>query len=88
MAVDLTIVGSQGHELDMGSYFDDFSVQAEPRHEEELVRTGRLSREQLSNRLLLRGVMQGAGFIQMPNEWWHYDASTRAQVEAGYRIVE
>jgi D-alanyl-D-alanine dipeptidase len=88
MAVDLTIVDGQGRELDMGSYFDDFSEQAEPRHEPELLRTGKLTKAQLANRLQLRHLMEGAGFIQMPHEWWHYDAMTRAQVEAGYRIVE
>jgi len=88
MAVDLTIVDGQGRELDMGSYFDDFSMQAEPRHEPELVRAGKLTRAQLDNRLQLRHLMEGARFIQMPHEWWHYDAMTRAQVEAAYRIVE
>jgi len=88
MAVDLTIVDGQGRELDMGSYFDDFSEQAEPRHEQALVRAGKLTRAQLDHRLQLRHVMEAAGFIQMPHEWWHYDATTRAQVEAAYRIVE
>ncbi len=88
MAVDLSVVDAHGRELDMGSWFDDFSEQAEPRHEDELVRAGKLGRGQLGNRLLLRRVMESAGFIQMPNEWWHYDAAARAQVEAGYRIVE
>ena len=88
MAIDLSIVDGQRRELDMGSHFDEFSDQAEPRHEDELLRTGRLSDAQLGNRLLLRRVMEGAGFIQMPHEWWHYDALTRAQVEAGYRIIE
>ena len=88
MAVDLSVIDAHSRELDMGSWFDDFSEQAEPRHEDELVRTGKLNRGQLGNRLLLRRVMEGAGFIQMAHEWWHYDAATRAEVEAGYRIVE
>jgi D-alanyl-D-alanine dipeptidase len=33
-------------------------------------------------------VMEDAGFIQLPLEWWHYDALPRDEVMRSYSIVE
>jgi D-alanyl-D-alanine dipeptidase len=32
--------------------------------------------------------MVGAGFIQLPHEWWHYDALPKLEVKKNYRILE
>jgi len=65
-AVDLTVVDSQGKELQMPTGFDDFSLKAGHRYQD-------LPDEAIRNRELLKGLMEKAGFIPLPEEWWHYD---------------
>jgi D-alanyl-D-alanine dipeptidase len=87
-AVDLSVIDGKRKELDMGAGFDDFRPIAQPQYEKEFLRQGQLTRAQYSNRLLLRRAMEGAGFIQLPHEWWHYDALPKAEVRAKFQIVE
>jgi D-alanyl-D-alanine dipeptidase len=87
-AVDLSLIDESGRELDMGAGFDDFRDIAQPRFEEKFLREGALSAAQLANRKILRATMEAAGFIQLPNEWWHYDALPKNEVRGSYRIVE
>jgi len=87
-AIDLSLEDENGHELDMGTAFDDFSPLSQPNHEQELLQAGKLNREQFERRLLLRGIMLRAGFLQLPIEWWHYDALPREEVKKHYKIVE
>jgi len=47
-----------------------------------------LTQAQLERRMILRRVMTEAGFLQLPNEWWHYDALDGKTVRKNYRIVE
>jgi len=75
MAVDLTLVDSHGRALNMGTDFDDFSELAQPQKEPEMSALGRLSAEQFANRQLLRQLLEGEGFRQLPHEWWHFSAS-------------
>ena len=65
-AVDVTLVDSQGNELEMPTGFDDFSLRAY-RHYRDL------PDQAIRNRTLLEGLMKKAGFIALPEEWWHYD---------------
>jgi D-alanyl-D-alanine dipeptidase len=88
MALDLTIQDAQGKELDMGTPYDSFQRLAQPRYEDEFVKAGKLSAAQMENRKLLRKLMEGAGFKNIPNEWWHFDARPQAEVRANYKIVE
>jgi D-alanyl-D-alanine dipeptidase len=88
LAVDLSLEDENGREVDMGTVFDDFTSLAQPAREQEYAASGKLSREQLANRLLLRKVMTQAGFIQLPIEWWHYDAVRKQQVRKTFKIVE
>jgi D-alanyl-D-alanine dipeptidase len=87
-AVDLTIVDAAGREVDMGTPFDFFGDLAQPRLESEFLAQGKLAREQLDNRLLLRKVMTSAGFLPISNEWWHFDAFPPQEVRARYKIIE
>ena len=87
-AVDVTLLDSAGVEVDMGTPFDDFSPMAEPRKEGEFLKKGSLSTTQLHNRRLLRAAMEQAGFIQLPLEWWHFDAMPAAEVRANFRVLE
>ncbi|MGQ0645690.1 MAG: M15 family metallopeptidase [Elusimicrobiota bacterium] len=87
-AVDLSVEDAEGRELDMGTPFDDFTPLSEPRLEEKYLRDGKLTSRQIENRRLLRGVMEDAGFIPLPNEWWHFDARPKDDVRKNHRIVE
>lgn len=87
-AIDLGLLDRSGRELDMGTGFDDLSPLAEPRKEDEFLAAGTLKAEQIANRLILRAVMTEAGFLQLPHEWWHYDALPAADVRARYRRLE
>lgn len=87
-AVDLTLVGANGQELDMGTPFDDFTLKAQPRHEEEFLRSGDLSLTQIENRKILRGAMLEAGFFGIPHEWWHFNARPLSELKNHYLIVE
>jgi hypothetical protein len=42
----------------------------------------------VANRRLLRDVMTRAGFQQLPEEWWHFDALPADQVKLRYAIIE
>ena len=64
-ALDITLVDSEGRDLDMGTSFDDmsplshhFSDQVPPKAQ--------------ANRLLLLNIMEEAGFEHIAHEWWHY----------------
>jgi D-alanyl-D-alanine dipeptidase len=87
-AIDLSLEDEKGQEVDMGTAFDDFTSRARPDQEQENREAGRLTQEQLQHRLLLRRIMTRAGFIQLPIEWWHYDALAKEQVRGHYKIVE
>jgi len=65
-AVDLTLVDSQGKELLMPTGFDDFSLRAGHPYQD-------LPDLAIRNRELLKSLMEKAGFIPLPEEWWHYD---------------
>jgi D-alanyl-D-alanine dipeptidase len=64
-AVDLTLVGSTGAELDMGTPFDAF--QTESHHA-----VTNIPEAAQRNRFLLLGLMTAAGWDFYRNEWWHY----------------
>jgi D-alanyl-D-alanine dipeptidase len=88
LAIDLSIEDQSGHELDIGTAFDDFSPLSRPDKEQQSLEAGKLTIDQLQNRFVLRKIMLKAGFIQLPIEWWHYDALPKEQVKAHYKIVE
>jgi D-alanyl-D-alanine dipeptidase len=63
--VDLTLIDSDGRELDMGTGFDFF---------DPLARTasGGISRSAKANRELLLRAMKQQGFRNYAGEWWHF----------------
>ncbi len=73
-AVDLTLVDSKGKELQMPTGFDDFSPRAGHDYQD-------LPVQAIRNRELLKGLMEKAGFIPLPEEWWHYDDEKWMQFE-------
>lgn len=66
ISIDLTLANSSGAYLDMGTDFDEFTPKA---HADA---TG-ITQEQQTNRALLNDIMHRHGFVQHPNEWWHFD---------------
>jgi D-alanyl-D-alanine dipeptidase len=64
-AVDLTLIGADGKDLDMGTDFDAFTPRS---HHASTA----ISAEAQRNRFLLLGLMSAAGWDFYGNEWWHY----------------
>jgi zinc D-Ala-D-Ala dipeptidase len=86
-AIDLTLATKHGKPLDMGTKFDFFGKKAQPRHELDFFRKKELSADQYANRLLLRLVMVKAGFLPIPNEWWHFNCASPAMTRKRYKKV-
>jgi D-alanyl-D-alanine dipeptidase len=87
-AVDLTLLDENGRELDMGTEFDSFEDLAQPKFELQMLERGLLTKYQHENRLILRNIMESAGFTQLSFEWWHYDAGPGDYVRKNYRMIE
>jgi D-alanyl-D-alanine dipeptidase len=65
-AVDITLVDAGGTELDMGTSFDHFGIEASHNYTN-------LSETVKKNRKLLKSVMTAANFNSFDSEWWHYN---------------
>jgi len=65
VAVDLTLIGADGSDLDMGTAFDAFTPLSHHGNT-------RVSAEAQRNRFLLLGIMSAAGWDFYSKEWWHY----------------
>lgn len=65
VAVDLTLVDSEGREIEMPTPFDTFSERS---HQYSMTPTP----QQRVNRMLLRSVMKEVGLTTVSTEWWHY----------------
>ncbi|WP_395050278.1 M15 family metallopeptidase [Flavobacterium sp.] len=65
-AVDITLVDSNGNELNMGTPFDFFGIEASHNYQN-------LSQEIKDNRELLKRTMMEKGFNSLDSEWWHYN---------------
>ncbi|PKB22801.1 M15 family metallopeptidase [Janthinobacterium sp. 64] len=87
MALDITIVGPDGQELDMGTGFDDLSERSHPALELALLESGEITQEQVDHRRLLRDAMFQAGFFGINSEWWHFDCGDRVLVRQTYTRV-
>jgi D-alanyl-D-alanine dipeptidase len=81
-AVDLTLARQTAQAavelLDMGSPIDAIGAVSEPDHFGELARHSPDPQRRCTyllwhgHRQTLRQAMGGAGFVQHPNEWWHF----------------
>ncbi len=87
LAVDLTIADCYGDTLPMGTLVDALTYKSHTDNEEELVRTGKISKEAAQNRQLLRAVMKKAGFRPLRSEWWHFNFTTRATARKYYKAI-
>lgn len=72
-AVDLTIVGPDGKEVDMGCEFDEFTDRAWTTYYEPGEGGDGVNETARYNRRMLYNVMTSVGFTNFPSEWWHFD---------------
>ena len=63
-AVDITLVDTDGKQLDMGTSFDFFGPEASHYFDN-------LPDDVKKNRILLKRIMQKSGFVSFDSEWWH-----------------
>jgi len=87
-AVDLSIIDETGKPLDMGTKFDYFGKLAQPKLEAKFLKQGKLTKEHIANRKLLRKVMKKGGFTNISIEWWHFNAYSRKVVKEKFGVVE
>ncbi|MFE7302228.1 M15 family metallopeptidase [Streptomyces sp. NPDC057579] len=73
-AVDLTLAGADGHELDLGT-----RMNADPEESAGACYThaADISEEARANRKLLGTVLTAAGMVNYPTEWWHWSFGDR-----------
>ena len=68
-AFDITLIDSEGVELDMGSTSDDTPDKNENRN---YTFASNISDEAKRNRQILINALEKAGFVNYPAEWWHW----------------
>lgn len=79
-AIDVTLVDETGAVVEMGSAIDELSIRSYPNHFADpavwKVDNPRLTPSAAAafhaDRQLLKQIMQTAGFLQHPGEWWHF----------------
>jgi len=73
MAVDVTLLGPDGTESDMGSGYDEMALTSHPAMDAEHLALGVLTAAQVTERGWLRAAMFRGGFVGIATEWWHFD---------------
>ena len=88
MALDVTLLGPDGRELDMGTGYDEMRELSHPRLDAHHLATGELTPAQHRHRELLREVLVRSGFQGIDNEWWHFDMLDRRHVRQTFTRVD
>ncbi len=88
LAVDVSIIGTDGKPLSMGTAFDHLGTEAHIDREQQLVAEGTITEAERSNRLLLREVMTEAGYMPLRSEWWHFNFRTRSDAIQNYKVID
>jgi poly-gamma-glutamate synthesis protein (capsule biosynthesis protein) len=81
MAVDVTLVKSDGTKIEMPTEFDEFGRMSDRDYSDVEV-------DKASNALLLEETMEGYGFKGYTAEWWHYEDVDGAKYEVIYNPEE
>ena len=73
-AIDLTLADMSGNPLDLGGEIDFIGAESTPDFYKKDYSMMPCSKHQVfqKRRSLLYSVMSQAGFVQHPNEWWHF----------------
>lgn len=69
-ALDLTLADEADQVVDMGGEIDELSPRSQPNYHSQ--RPEPESQLYRANRELLNQVMESAGFLRHPGEWWHF----------------
>lgn len=69
-ALDITLVNAQGQTVEMGGAIDELSPRSHPDYYREA--TDETGQRFQTHRALLNEVMEKAGFLRHPEEWWHF----------------
>nr|WP_236252968.1 M15 family metallopeptidase [Echinicola sp. 20G] len=89
VAVDLTLAErNTGIPLDLGTHYDYFGYPAYPDREKQMLKEGKITREHVANREILRKAMTSAGFTGIGSEWWHFNAFSLQKAKERYEIVK
>lgn len=88
MAVDISICNVEGDTIPMGTKIDYMGKKAHIDCENQLVKSGKLTRLAIQNRRLLRSVMHKAGFKALRTEWWHFNMISRAMAKRYYKVIK
>jgi D-alanyl-D-alanine dipeptidase len=87
--VDLTIFDTKADStLDMGTGYDYFGYPAYPDREDQMLAEGKITKEQIANREILRKVMTSNGFTGVGSEWWHFNAFSRKEAGEKFEIIK
>ncbi|MCL2101097.1 MAG: hypothetical protein FWH22_05225 [Fibromonadales bacterium] len=84
MAVDVGLLDENGELVDMGLPYDSFAFYAGKKGEEQALEQGLLTEAQIKNREFLRSIMRQSGWINLPSEWWHFNAAPSDTIRAKY----
>ena len=87
-AVDVAIIDCTGNPIPMGSEYDFFGAEARTDDEANLLKSGKITRRELDNRLLLRKIMLDNGLKKITSEWWHFNLMSADEARAKLKIIE
>lgn len=80
-AVDVTLIGPDGKELEMPSGFDDFTAKGDRDYSD-------CSATAANNAQLLQSIMEKHGFKGYSGEWWHFSDADTYPIEETFQPVE
>ena len=87
LAVDISILDKAGRPRPMGTKVDHVGPEAHITNEAALVQSGKITKQEQANRLLLRNVMRTAGFRALSSEWWHFNWCSRQEAKQKYKVI-
>ena len=88
LAVDISICNETGDTIHMGTPIDYMGRKAHITNEQQMLSAGKLTKQAVRNRQLLRRVMRDAGFRPLPSEWWHFNLVSRAVAKKYYKVIK
>ena len=89
VAIDIGLYDYTKNEVvDMGTDFDFFGPEAQPRFHLQMIKEAKLTQQQIDNRNILKSVMKKAGFISILTEWWHFEAFNKEYTRSHFQIVK
>ncbi len=88
-AIDLSLYDIvQQKEVDMGTIYDFFGPEAQPRYHKLMLEQGKLTQNQVNNRDLLKKVMKEGGFHAIQTEWWHFESYDKNFIRASFSMIK